>query len=72
MDKLQFDLENGKDLDETLAVKHFVENPERIIFTIVNLSLNEPEEFFSTKEIKEEYKKGLESEVSEYMDKHDR
>ena len=62
------DVERGRTLDKEKSVRSHRENPERIFYTLAKLSVNNPGYAFSTKEIKEEYKEGLEEQVEEFLE----
>ncbi|WP_414837084.1 hypothetical protein [Candidatus Nanohalococcus occultus] len=62
------DLDRGMKLDKRKAVRSHRENPERIFYTIAKLSVENPGYAFSTKEIKEEYREGLENQVEDFLE----
>lgn len=66
------DLEKGENLSKRTAVRKHRENPERIFYTIAKISVENPNLAFSTKEIKAEYKEGMEKEVKEFLETNDR
>jgi hypothetical protein len=72
IETLKDDLDRGKNLSDRNAVWNHRENPEGILITIAKLCTENPGKAFSTKEIKEEYKKGMEAEINEFMDTHEK
>lgn len=72
METLKADLNRGKNLSSRDAARNHRENPEGIIITIAKLCCENPNTAFSTKEIKDEYKKGMEAEVNEFLETHEK
>lgn len=70
--RLKQDLDRGKNLSKKDSVWNHRENPEGILRTIAEMTVENPEMAFSTKEIKKEYMKGLEPELSRFMDNHEK
>ncbi|QGA80886.1 hypothetical protein [Candidatus Nanohalobium constans] len=72
IEQMKQDLEHGKNLSNKDAVWNHRENPEKILLIITKLCINEPNSAFSTKEIKEEYREGMEAEVSNFLKTHEK